>query len=363
MDLIENIKDNTVDSSINNANINNANRKIIKLKELFDYDTKSVPNTITKHDTLNPIETHKVFVGNVPFQCTKDDFMNCFKKLPGYIDSGIIRRYKSKLSRGFGFVVLNNEVNAQKLINGGFNIKLRGRPLRFSKYAFNMIESGIDDTRDTDGFIKVKSSTGKNNTYCDVLSNTHINTTIPASTYTNSNPVTNNISTNSINTNIATNYTRYSRNTVFISDLSPETTEIELTDILSNIGPVQSCSVRTNKGLTTGVVTFKDFNSYKKALNGLPKMTIQQYKPKVNNLSVNNTISVQNAYREGFKAGHIVGFQQGYHKGYGQMMNFNNYNYDPPGPNICDSASLMDCFANFTMPKCDHIAFSNIINS
>ena len=77
---------------------------------------------------------NKVFVGNVPFQCTKEEFIDCFKDQSGFIDADIIRRYRSKLSRGFGFVIFKSQEQANTLI-GRTDIVLKDRVLRFSTYS------------------------------------------------------------------------------------------------------------------------------------------------------------------------------------------------------------------------------------
>lgn len=76
----------------------------------------------------------KVFVGNVPFKCTKKEFINCFKNYDGFINADIIHQYNSNKSRGFGFICFDSPNNANKFINNQSNIILKDRILRFSKY-------------------------------------------------------------------------------------------------------------------------------------------------------------------------------------------------------------------------------------
>ena len=82
------------------------------------------------------MERNKIFVGNVPYNCTKEEFKKCFEEMRGYINSDIIKRPRTELSRGFGFVVFNTEENAKKLLEEN-NIKLKDRILRFSRYSKN----------------------------------------------------------------------------------------------------------------------------------------------------------------------------------------------------------------------------------
>ena len=87
---------------------------------------------------MSCIENHnnvpKIFVGNVPFICSADEFKDCFKNMEGYIDAQIINRHNSEFSRGFGFVTFNNIINAQNAIKN--DIICKDRLLRFTDYNF-----------------------------------------------------------------------------------------------------------------------------------------------------------------------------------------------------------------------------------
>lgn len=77
----------------------------------------------------------KIFVGNVPFQCTKEEFEECFKHLEGFIGAEIINRFNSSFSRGFGFVTFNSEKNALSALNLK-GVIFKDRILRLSEYNF-----------------------------------------------------------------------------------------------------------------------------------------------------------------------------------------------------------------------------------
>lgn len=80
----------------------------------------------------------KVFVGNVPFNCSQKEFEKCFENMEGYVRSDIIYKQGTNLSRGFGFVTFNNSENANNLIKTG-NIIFKDRQLRFTEYTlFNV---------------------------------------------------------------------------------------------------------------------------------------------------------------------------------------------------------------------------------
>lgn len=83
------------------------------------------------------IKSVKIFVGNVPFKCTQEEFNKCFENINGFIDGKIINRYNNSLvSRGFGFITMKSKDDADKLMNKT-DVILKNRVLRFSNYNFN----------------------------------------------------------------------------------------------------------------------------------------------------------------------------------------------------------------------------------
>tara|TARA_B100001758_G_C18188399_1_gene493265 strand:+ start:112 stop:768 length:657 start_codon:yes stop_codon:yes gene_type:complete len=82
---------------------------------------------------------YKVFVGNVPFKCEKEHFVDLFKNLDGYVDSDVIRRYKSDVTRGFGFVSFDSVESAKVLLDIE-EMNFGDRVLRFSEYSSRVKE-------------------------------------------------------------------------------------------------------------------------------------------------------------------------------------------------------------------------------
>lgn len=78
---------------------------------------------------------YKIFVGNVPFQCSNQEFINCFKDIDGFIDGEIINRHNTEYSRGFGFITLETEDAGKKLM-ARTDIICKDRVLRFADYNF-----------------------------------------------------------------------------------------------------------------------------------------------------------------------------------------------------------------------------------
>jgi nucleolin len=75
---------------------------------------------------------HKIFVGNVPYNCTQDEFYKCFKSIDGFINAELIVNNYTKISRGFGFVTIDSQKNANNLKNK--IIVFKERELRFTNY-------------------------------------------------------------------------------------------------------------------------------------------------------------------------------------------------------------------------------------
>lgn len=77
---------------------------------------------------------YKIFVGNVPYHCTQEEFCSCFEDVEGFIKAEIVNVYKTTVSRGFGFVTVKTLQDANKLKTRE-DIVLKGRILRFTSYS------------------------------------------------------------------------------------------------------------------------------------------------------------------------------------------------------------------------------------
>lgn len=73
---------------------------------------------------------HKLFVGNIPFDCNLEDFRNAFNECEGYIIADLINNSSSGC---YGFVIFENKENIEKLINNN-NIFIKDRKLRLTRY-------------------------------------------------------------------------------------------------------------------------------------------------------------------------------------------------------------------------------------
>lgn len=87
------------------------------------------------HEDLKDLKNgeYKIFVGNVPYQCTQEEFARCFQDVDGFIKAEIITVYKTNMSRGFGFVTMRSMYDAENLKQRD-DIMFKGRALRFTSY-------------------------------------------------------------------------------------------------------------------------------------------------------------------------------------------------------------------------------------
>ena len=75
----------------------------------------------------------KVFVGNIPFNCTPELFKKLLETIEGYQDGDIIMDSTTMLCKGYGFIVFDKVENAEK-IKKREDIIIDNRILRFTDY-------------------------------------------------------------------------------------------------------------------------------------------------------------------------------------------------------------------------------------
>jgi len=70
-----------------------------------------------------------IYVGNLVWDATADDLLALFGKYGAVGQAQVITDRETGRSRGFGFVVMDNDEEAQRAIDGLNNTPFRGRPL------------------------------------------------------------------------------------------------------------------------------------------------------------------------------------------------------------------------------------------
>lgn len=87
---------------------------------------------------------YKLFVGNIPFDCTKYQFKNIFKKYTGFKNADLV----NENNKCFGFVIFDN-VNIIEDIIKTNNVFIKDRKLRLTRYN--------NKNKDTTNYIKLKN--------------------------------------------------------------------------------------------------------------------------------------------------------------------------------------------------------------
>jgi cold-inducible RNA-binding protein len=74
-------------------------------------------------------DNSKLYVGNLPYSYTKDDLTNMFSKFGTVQDAHVITDRESGRSRGFGFVEMGSDSEAQAAIDGLKGTQIDNRDL------------------------------------------------------------------------------------------------------------------------------------------------------------------------------------------------------------------------------------------
>ncbi|HLP41904.1 MAG TPA: RNA-binding protein, partial [Fibrobacteria bacterium] len=70
-----------------------------------------------------------IYVSNIPYTTTEDDLREAFASFGGVQSARIIKDKQTGKSRGFGFVEMSNDVEAQKALDGMNGAELQGRKI------------------------------------------------------------------------------------------------------------------------------------------------------------------------------------------------------------------------------------------
>jgi RNA recognition motif-containing protein len=70
-----------------------------------------------------------IYVGNLTWECTADDLLALFQEHGSVARAQVITDRETGRSRGFGFVEMDNDAEAQKAIDALNGADYRGRPL------------------------------------------------------------------------------------------------------------------------------------------------------------------------------------------------------------------------------------------
>jgi len=71
----------------------------------------------------------KLYVGNLAYEVTEEDLNNSFGKIGNCISANVVRDRYSGMSRGFGFVEMATDEEAQEAIKQLNDLELHGRKI------------------------------------------------------------------------------------------------------------------------------------------------------------------------------------------------------------------------------------------
>lgn len=71
----------------------------------------------------------RMYVGNLDFQTTDEDLLKAFRAYGAVLNANVMTNAQTGHARGFGFVEMKDEVQAQAALAGLEGSELRGRPL------------------------------------------------------------------------------------------------------------------------------------------------------------------------------------------------------------------------------------------
>ncbi len=72
----------------------------------------------------------KLYVGNLPYNTTEDDLRNLFGQAGTVKSASVIKDRETGRSKGFGFVEMETEAEAQQAISQFNGYSMGGRPLK-----------------------------------------------------------------------------------------------------------------------------------------------------------------------------------------------------------------------------------------
>ncbi|PSS16069.1 Heterogeneous nuclear ribonucleoprotein like [Actinidia chinensis var. chinensis] len=78
-------------------------------------------------------KTKKIFVGGIPTSVTEDEFKSFFSKYGKVMEHEIIRDHVTKRSRGFGFIIFDNDQVVDTILTNGNMIDMEGTQVEIKK--------------------------------------------------------------------------------------------------------------------------------------------------------------------------------------------------------------------------------------
>ncbi|CAK9148885.1 unnamed protein product [Ilex paraguariensis] len=108
--------------------------KVIEDTHVINGKQVEIKRTIPKGSGQSKdFKTKKIFVGGIPSSVSEDDFKNFFSKYGKVVEHEIIRDHETNRSRGFGFIIFDNEEVVDDLLSHGNMIDMSGTEVEIKK--------------------------------------------------------------------------------------------------------------------------------------------------------------------------------------------------------------------------------------
>ncbi|OAY55290.1 heterogeneous nuclear ribonucleoprotein A3 [Manihot esculenta] len=108
--------------------------KVIEDTHIINGKQVEIKRTIPKGSGQSKdFKTKKIFVGGIPSSVTEDEFKNFFSKYGKVVEHQIIRDHETNRSRGFGFIIFDNEETVDQMLSKGNMIDMAGTQVEIKK--------------------------------------------------------------------------------------------------------------------------------------------------------------------------------------------------------------------------------------
>ncbi|XP_050218918.1 uncharacterized protein LOC126669483 [Mercurialis annua] len=108
--------------------------KVIEDTHIINGKQVEIKRTIPKGSGQSKdFKTKKIFVGGIPSAVTEDELENFFSKYGKVVEHQIIRDHETNRSRGFGFVIFDNEDTVDEMLTNGNMIDMAGTQVEIKK--------------------------------------------------------------------------------------------------------------------------------------------------------------------------------------------------------------------------------------
>lgn len=108
---------------------------VLKIDHVIDGRAVEVKRTVPRADMNDKLvsRTKKIFVGGIPPGLTEEEFKDYFSSFGRILEHQIMIDYKTKRSRGFGFITFENEDSVENIFAGDKKHELGGKQVEIKK--------------------------------------------------------------------------------------------------------------------------------------------------------------------------------------------------------------------------------------